>query len=201
MGSKAGANRRYVDLGVLALAVGGAIGVWNVASHNRELQAALVAAGSRAGEAVVRDRLVGARVALSFLSAGEPDAAEAHLLWIVDHKRCPTCFARATPAWNALGEDASLRRHLIVVGGGDIPEIARRALRGTPVTSLSSEEADAAFGPLLPSTKLLVDREGIVLMADSRTAVSACDWSFEAQVGALRGAIASGVIRSRRPSP
>lgn len=195
MGSKARTNRWYVDFGVFALAVGGAIGVWNVASHNRELRAALVAAGAGADEARVRDRLVGAPVALSLPSLDEPGAAEAHLLWIVDLERCPACLAGANPAWNALEADVSLRRHLIVVEGGDMPEAVRRMLRGTTVASVSAEEADAAFGPLLPSTKLLVDAEGIVLAADSRATASDCGWSFEAQVGALRGTLAAGVIR------
>lgn len=197
MGSKATASRRYVDLGVFALAVGGVIGVWNVASHNRELRAALVATGLRADEAAVRDRLVGARVTLPFLSFDEPDAAEAHLLWIVDLERCPACLASASPAWSALGEDASLRRHLVLLEGGKMPQAARWARRGTTVTSVSAQEAHAAFGSLLPSTKLLVDGRGIVLMADSRASVSECDWSFEAQVGALRGTLATGVIRNQ----
>ena len=55
---------------------------------------------------------------------------------------------------------------------------------------------DTAFGPLLPNTKLLVDHTGVVLMADSRTAASDCNWNFEAQVGALRGTLTTSLIRS-----
>ena len=193
-----GTTRRWLDLGVFALAVGGAIGVWKLASHNRELRAALVAADSRAVEAMVRDRLVGTSVPLSFLALDEPDPGDAHLIWLVDLEDCPSCLAGANPAWNALGEDVFLRRHLVVFEEDEVPEAARRALRGMTVTSASREELDAAFGPLLASTKLLVDGDGIVLLADSRAAASECDWSFEAQVGALRGTLAAGVIRSQR---
>ncbi len=201
MGLRPGTNRQWLDLGVFVLAVGGAIGVWKLASQNRELRAALVAADSRAVEAMVRDRLVGTSVPLSFLALDEPDPGDAHLIWLVDIEHCPSCLAGAHPAWNALGEDASLRRHLVVFEEDEVPEAVRRTLRGTKVTSASREELDAAFGSRLPSTKLLVDGDGIVLLADSRAGVSECDWSFEAQVGALRGTLASGVIRSQRQQP
>ena len=201
MRPRSGTHRRFLDLGVFALAVGGAIGVWKLASYNRELRAALTVADSRAVEASVRDRLVGARVPLSFLALDEPDPGDAHLIWVVDLERCPSCLAGANPAWNALGEDASLRRHLVVFEEDGVPEAARRVLRGATVMSASREELDAAFGSLLPSTKLLVGGDGIVLLADSRGAPSECDWSFEAQVGALRGTLASGVIRGQRRQP
>ena len=123
-----GTTRRWLDLGVFALAVGGAIGVWKLASDNRELRAALVAADSRAVEAMVRDRLVGTSVPLSFLALHEPDPGDAHLIWLVDLEDCPSCLAGAHPAWNALGEDASLRRHVVVFEEDEVPEAARRAL-------------------------------------------------------------------------
>ena len=201
MGPGETTNRRSLDLLVLALAVGGAIWVWRLASHNRELQATLVATGSRAEQSSVRDRLVGAPAPLSFLALDEVDPADTHLLWVVDLARCPACLTGAIPEWNALGEDVSLRRHVVVLGEGEVPAADRRALRGTTVTSASRDELDAAFGPLLPSTKLLVGGDGIVLMADSRAVPLECDWSFEAQVGALRGTLASGVIRSQRQYP
>ena len=82
-------------------------------------------------------------------------------------------------------------------GMGKCQYVARRALRGTEFASLSREELDAALGPIFPNTKVLIDGSGTVLMADARTATSECGWSFEAQVGALRGVIASSVIRSQ----
>ena len=125
---------------------------------------------------------------------GEADAV---LLWIVDLERCPTCLESGFAVWNALGEDSLLERRLWVVGDGEVPVVARRVIRGTTFASLSREELDAALGPIFPNTKVLIDGNGTVLMADARTATSECGWSFEAQVGALRGVIASSVIRSQ----
>ena len=56
---------------------------------------------------------------------------------------------------------------------------------------------EAALDPLLPNTKGLVDESGTVLLTDSRAAASECGWSFEAQVGALRGVLTGKVIRSQ----
>ena len=90
-----------------------------------------------------------------------------------------------------------MSRHLLVFGEGEVPDHARRALRGTTITTASREEIETVLGPLLPNTKALVDHSGTILMSDSRAAASECGWSFEAQVGALRGVLASGVIRSQ----
>ena len=99
--------------------------------------------------------------------------------------------------WNALAEDPSVSRHLLVFGQAVMPDHARRALRGTTITVGSREQIETVLGPLLPDTKVLLDHSGTILMSDSRTAASECGWSFEAQVGALRGVLASGVIRSQ----
>lgn len=201
MGRTRRADRRYLDLAGFVLAVGGAVGVWTLASHNGELRAVLGAAESRAEEMAARDRLVGTSVPRWILAFDEPDSADAHLLWIVDPERCPACLAGAHPVWTALGKDTSLRRHLMVLEGQEVPAAVRRVLRGTRVTQAPRRDVYAALAPLLPSTKLLVNRSGIVLMADARTVPSECTWSFEAQVGALLGILASGLIRSQRQSP
>ena len=193
--------KRVPDLALFALVLGAAVWVSELASSKRELAATLELTGTLAERSSVRDRLVGTAVSLSLLGLEDPDPADAHLLWIVDLTRCRTCLSGGVAVWNALGDDSSLRRHVVVVDDGEVPEGPRRALRGTTFTTASRQAADAAFGSLLPNTKLLVDRTGVVVMADSRTAASDCGWNFEAQVGALRGTLAAGLIRSQHSNP
>ena len=196
-------GRRALDITTLVLMVAAAVWVWKMASLNREFEAALRLTAPLAERSSVQDRLVGTRVSMPTLHQPATSVedrsgdGELRLLWIVDLGRCPACFGVGLGIWNALAEDRSLRRHVFVLGDREVPEDARRALRGTTITSVSREEMDLALGPLLPNTKILVDGSGTVLMADSRTAASECGWSFEAQVGALRGVLASGVIRSQ----
>ena len=149
------------------------------------------------------DRLVGRPVPLDFLreTVGIPDddrdVVEVHLLRIVDLERCANCLTGGFAVWNALAEDRSVSRHLLVVGEGEVPDHASRALHGTTIAAASREEIETVLGPLLPDTRTLVDQSGTILMSDSRAAASECGWSFEAQVGALRGVLASGVIRGQ----
>ena len=118
------------------------------------------------------------------------------LVWIVDLDRCPTCFDGSLAVWNALAADPALRRHVLVVGPENVPPSARRALRGTTLATIRREDLEAVTGRLLPNTKVLLDDDGTVLMADSRAAASECGWSFEAQVGALRGVYSANLIRT-----
>ncbi len=188
--------RKVLDLAVFALVLCGAVAVWNTAASNRELAATLQSTAPLAERSSVRDRLVGRAVSLSWLGLEEPDPAEAHLVWIVDLARCQTCLSGRPAVWNALGDDDSLRRHVVVFDTDDVPEDGRRSLRGTALTEARRRDVQAALGPLLPNTKLLIDGAGVVVMADSRAVGSDCGWSFEAQVGALRGTLSTGVIRS-----
>ena len=141
---------------------------------------------------------MGTHVSLPMLQRSEDLGAGdgAKLVWVVDSDRCDRCFDGGIGAWNALAPDSSLSRHVLVYGGGGLPGEVRRALRGTTITKVSREEVEEALGPLLPTTKLLVGGEGTVLLADSRTANSECGWSFEAQVGVLRGVLPSAMIRN-----
>ncbi len=193
--------RPLLDLAVFGLVLGGAVLVWSVASSNRELVAKLQLTTPLVERANVRDRLVGTSVSLSSFDLERPDAADAHLLWIVDLARCRTCLNARVAVWNALGDDPLLKRHVVVFGDHDVPDEARRALRGTTFTLASRQDLEAVFGPLLPNTKLLVDGAGVVVLADSRTAASDCGWSFEAQVGALRGTLTTGLIRTQSSNP
>ena len=196
-------RKRAWDLVVASLLVVGALWVWRTSRINQELGDALRYATALAERPTVVDRLVGRRVPLDFLreTIGIPDddrdVVEVRLLWIVDLERCANCLTGGFAVWNALAEDRSVSRHLVVVGEMEVPDHASRALRGTTIAAASREEIETVLGPLLPDTKALVDHGGTILMSDSRAAASECGWSFEAQVGALRGVLASGVIRSQ----
>lgn len=195
------AGRRVLDGGIVVLLVVAAVAVWRTADVNRQYQAALQSTGPLADRTLARDRLVGTLVSLPMIQRSEDLGAggNAKLVWVVDSDRCDMCFEDGTEAWNALAADTSLRRHVLVYGGGGLPGEVRRALRGTAITKTSREEVEEALGPLLPTTKLLVGGDGTVLLADSRTANSECGWSFEAQVGVLRGVLPSALIRSSQP--
>ena len=155
---------------------------------------------SAAARGAIRDRLVGLRVDLGLLggTVSESSGVGADvLLWVVDPESCGRCVAEGFGAWDALGTDGELRRRLVVVGGGELPIDVRRALRGTEVVQVSRDEASLALGAILPNTKLLVSDDGIVLMADSRSASSECGWSFDAQVGAIRGVLTGETSRNQ----
>ena len=125
-----------------------------------------------------------------------PGVPAAHLLWIVDMDRCEGCLAEGFAAWNALRTDYGLTRRLVVAGDASVPDEAKRALAETKIVAITEEELLAAFGPLLPNTQILVDSSGIILLADSRSTDSMCGWNFVAQVGALRGVLASELVRN-----
>ena len=144
---------------------------------------------------------MGARVDLDLLGGTVSEAVESLgevLLWVVDPESCGRCVAEGFGAWDVLAADRELRRRLVLVGPGELPKEAKRALRGTEVIRVSREEALLALGAILSNTKLLVDGGGIVLLADSRSASSECGWSFDAQVGALRGVLTGETIRNQR---
>lgn len=195
---------RSWDIFTLGMVVAATVWVWKTASGNKDLQAALRMSSREAERLRVQDRLVGGQVDLSFLEdtlavTGDPRSnQDSHLLWIVDLERCPTCLGGGFAIWNELSKDPLLNRHLLVVGvrEGAIPGHARRALTGTAIAFLSREQVEESFGSLsVPNTKMLTDGEGTVLMADARPVTSECGWSFEAQIGALRGVLGTRAIR------
>lgn len=188
-------RRRTYEMATLGLLLVCAVWVGRLASQNRELGATVATVGSLAERSSVRDRLIGTVVPLSSLGLEEATAADAHLVWVVDVARCVRCLDRNVGPWNALAVDSSLQRHVVLYGAERLQLGALRALRGTKLTSASREELDSTLGPLLPSTKLLIDAAGTVVMADSRTIASGCRWSFEAQLGVLRGIFTTDIIR------
>ena len=192
--------RRAVRIGNVLLLLAAAVFVFRSTTVIRNQNATIQLGDLAAARSAIHDRLVGARVDLGLLGgpvSGPPQVGAEVLLWVVDVDACGRCVAEGFGAWNALGVDLELRRRLVVVGEDELPEEARRALRGTEVVEVSSEVASLALGTVLPNTKLLVDGGGIVLMADSRIASSECGWSFDAQLGALRGVLRGETIRNQ----
>lgn len=190
--------RMALDAATIAVVLTAALWGWRTAAAGREYQAALQLADPRADRTIIRDRLVGTQISLSGLARAVenwPNDDGVALVWIVDTDRCAACFGRGLATWNALGADPSLRRHVLVRGSQGLPAAVRRALRGTRITAVSGRELYEALGPLLPTTMLLIDDGGTILMADSRKANTECGWSFEAQVGALRRVFSSALIR------
>lgn len=181
--------------------------VWRTSVANREYQSVLRSAVPAAQRTVIQDRLVGIQIPLAILGDSVhssdvlPWSSSNRLVWIVDIDQCPTCLDEGLVAWNALAADPSLRRHVLLVGSADLPPSAHRALRGTTLATIQREELEAATGRLLPNTKVLLNDDGTVLMADSRAAASECGWSFEAQVGALRGVYSANLIRTQPNRP
>lgn len=135
------------------------------------------------------DRLMGTRLKLASLTGGGETEGPA-VIWVVDLDSCKGCLDTVTP-WlelEKLGGDYDL--HFLMVGGGDqltVAESRARLFRRTNVMRKPRDSIFAALGPTLPSTKLLVDPNGIILLVDSRSSGQECGWSFEAQVGALLG--------------
>lgn len=171
-------------------------------SVNRELRGVFQDQGLVAARTTTHDRLIGTRVPSHFWGQLAQRAAVAtdqgaRLLWIVDTDRCGRCLTDGLGAWNALAKDNTLVRQLVTVGDAPVPEEARRALRSTPAIFMTREDVRTTFGSLLPNTKMLIDSKGIILLADSRNTGSECGWSFDAQVGALRGALASELVRNQ----
>ena len=60
----------------------------------------------------------------------------------------------------------------------------------------AEEMREAVFGAGDSDWDVQFDSSGIILLADSRSTDSMCGWNFVAQVGALRGVLASELVRN-----
>lgn len=120
-----------------------------------------------------------------------------HAIWIVDTERCPNCLEDA-PAWNRLAaRTPGLKTTLVLVGMDD-----RQATNAVRLKRIRTDVlVDPGFKmggviPLsLPSVYVLLDEEGVVTMADARSANLSCSWSFPGQLASVVGASASTWIR------
>jgi hypothetical protein len=156
-----------------------------------------------ANRTVVQDRLIGTELSLPPLEPyipGSPqpisEQGKRRLVWILSAAECLGCF-NENASWNRVAETPSVDAHLIVVGR--VPaevESHLISLRNTAVWALSADSLDAHMGPILPNIKLLVNEEGVIAMADARSAGQACGWSFNEQVRTLLGGSSGVDIRS-----
>ena len=184
---------------IAALLVVASVLIGHAASVNRGLHTALQTQHAAASRTAIHDRLIGQPLPHSLLNhlqirpTAPRGVARSHLLWIVDGDRCGGCLADGLPMWSELAGDSLLDRHVILVGQA-LSGTQRHEVRGN-VTVMAREKISEALGTLLPNTKILTDDQGIILMADSRFTGPECGWSFDAQVGALRGILATDLLR------
>lgn len=198
-------RRDLLALAALALAMLAA-----VQHYRRVLEATQVIERTGPGyaRAAVQDALIGRTIDLGRLGIA-PDPAEAGaeaprrpaLIWVLDLDRCQGCFDSVTE-WAQLERLAEHDRHMVLTGEPTSDVLARlRVLRATSVVRNLRDSVTALLGPTLANTKLLVDPTGIILLADSRSSGQDCGWSFEAQVGALRGLGSAARIRPAVTKP
>lgn len=151
-----------------------------------------------AARAVSQDQLIGRALALRDIApASVPEDTRHMFLWVVDLDRCFGCFD-SVAQWARLELLLNYRFRLLLVGAPNPQVKARlRVLSKTSTAIVTREEARRLIGNTLPSTKLLLNEEGVVLLADSRSSGQNCGWNFEAQVGALVGALPARAIRGQ----
>jgi len=194
-------KRRMLREGIFALALIATTGMTlRLLALNASGRERLAETESSSLRANTEDQLVGRTLAL--LAINEPEADKAApdakpiLLWVLDLERCSGCLD-AVSQWTRL-EQLLDYRFVVVVVGTPSPEARTRlrVMRKTRVVSASDESVTRMIGRRLPSTKLLLTGEGVVLLADSRAAGQNCGWSFEAQVGVLMGVLPPASIRT-----
>lgn len=131
-----------------------------------------------------RDALLGRRLTVDALDANL--AGRPSILWIIDLERCPDCL-RDAMAWYQLGDlNRGFVNRVIVVGRPSIDDLRLfEAMPELAVLEASRATIESLVGPFLPSSRLVVDERGVVVMADGRRDVRTCKWSFEGQLGHL----------------
>jgi hypothetical protein len=191
------------------LALIAALGAWGLSvRRNAQTDVHLQRMSLPAARAQAQDRLVGTVVDVAALSGGMERRGDGNvphrpaIVWLLDLDRCSGCF-------DSVGEWTRLERlddhdALLILIGDRTPAVdARlRALRRTEVRWTDRERVHDQLGPVLANTRLLLDEDGIALLVDSRAVGQDCGWSFEAQVGALKGLNSAWAIRQsavRRP--
>lgn len=185
-------------LSLIALVLVASVAVVTISSQ-RTLRQQMSEAEAPAARAVIQDRLTGARIDLESLiprgsSHSTPEQLPA-VVWILDMARCPDCFDNLGP-WSRL-ETLGGHRFLLVYTGTPSGEVEGRlrSLTTTRVFQTTPERVTETLGWILPNTKLLLDEGGVAVLVDSRTSASECGWSFDAQIGALKGVNSSLAIR------
>jgi hypothetical protein len=118
------------------------------------------------------------------------------VIWIVDLDHCGGCLGDIG-GWKRLESLSGVELAVLYVADGGVQDLGSpfRALQGTVVERVTRRSVSSVLGPLLPSTKLLLDQNGTILLADSRRSNS-CNWSFDALVEALLGEGSPVIIRA-----
>jgi hypothetical protein len=140
-----------------------------------------------------QDRLIGRQIDVEGLTG--TDTPKTHVLWILNLDACHGCLDQVA-GWRLLEDVKDLDLSILLMGTRSTDADARlRVLSRTHVLQTDRSTTLSAFGVLLPSTKLLVSPEGVVLLADSRSSGQECGWSFDALVNVLLGHGTSTAIR------
>jgi hypothetical protein len=151
-----------------------------------------------AQRAYVHDRLVGTRIDLDQLTerlSGETSLPGLAITWILDLEACADCFNNIG-GWSRLERLTDYELVLFLLGEpsgrvqGQLASLTR-----TDVRNISRDQLVATLGYVLPSTKLLLNADGFILLVDSRSTAQDCAWSFEAQLGAIEGVVNANAIR------
>lgn len=185
-------------LSLTALVLAASVSVVAVRSQ-KTLKQQMSEVEAPAVRALVQDRLTGARIDLYSLVPLESSRLLADqrptVLWILDMARCPDCFDNLGP-WSRL---ETLEDHRLILGYIGTPSgVVKgrlRSLTKTRVFQTTPERVAETLGRILPNTKLLLDEDGVAVLVDSRTSASECGWSFDSQIGALKGLNSSHAIR------
>jgi hypothetical protein len=193
------AARVFREASTLAALVVALVVVGLLQRRNGTLRDAVLEARLSSRRGLVQDRLTGRTIDLAALGIARPGAASDQrrpmVLWVVDLDSCSGCFD-GVGAWSRLERLGSYDLFLILLGARTADVEARiRALRGTNVTDSRRAQVVRVLGPVLPSTRLLLDADGVAILVDSRASGQECGWSFEAQVASVTGVNSGRTIR------
>lgn len=194
-------SRRMLIGGCAACLVGVVVAGFRAESAQlKELRATLLNARPELARAHAVDLFAGRTLSDSVLSwlgvqAGKRDPHKLTMVWIVDAKDCVGCLGNPGP-WNSLARTAgaTLDSRLVMagVGHGVAVQIARRAGVASRVSADSTRWLQHHERGFLPSTKLLINGRGEVLVIDGGYRGAGCSETFERVVAAFLSANGSG---------
>ena len=135
---------------------------------------------SQAAKASAHDRISGTVLDLANLLEDSDQSGEvATAIWIVDGSRCWNCFGYLGP-WVRLKAFDEIATKVLVVGGPLTEAYGVFRTLGSDVQIRADRGVvDDLLGPIPPSTKILVDSRGTVLVFDGQQSRASCDGAFE----------------------
>lgn len=195
---KRAAPSKLADVVVGCALIAGMVTAWHARTAVAAEREQLAAIAPDALRTRLQDRLTGQRVDLAALTGkqGSGRRAAPAIVWLLDPQACPHCLDSAAE-WSRLAVRAPHDMLLLVLDAdtASLPPIARSLAR-TRIVRVPAARAEQQLGPLLPSTRLVLDSDGTVLLVDSRAGGSRCEWSFAGQVTALLNLDTAAVIRA-----